>query len=466
MKQIVITSIFSLFLLISVALASGIDITVPDSIIAVYINQHNTINVTVRNTQNIADSLIISVWPTQWISVSQYGISLDPNETRTVTLLIDPPRQMDRGIYQIDVIAKSASTSASDKKTLLIELKRDLELFISSLKLNSQVFNLGDDLGSNIIVTNLNTKSERTIILTTEIVKNDLVIEKFDDEVTISPNSAETIVNNIRIKNTLEYGSYKLKVELKDLSGKVLDEKELAFNVKRSEDFSKDKKTEFGLFYLTTSIIVTNKGNVPDAKYTLTESIPLHFKNFFFPDIEPTAQQEVDGRIVYTWELTSLKPGETRTTLYQIRFTNVVVAILLIGLGLYIFNYFYFRPNIMKRHPRIISQPQEEMIHLHVKNRSRREIKNVTVKDYVPPLARVIKKFDTIEPQIKLTTKGTVLKWKIDKLSPSEEIVLSYKIVPVMEIPGGLKLPSAHFTYEGGRHIIDSVANKIVEKIR
>ena len=464
MRKIAIIAILAFLMSLSGVLAEGVELIVPTSIEAIYINQHNTVDISIRNTQNFTDSFLISVWPTQWISLNLYGITLAPNETKTVTLFVEPPRQTDKGVYEIGVMVKSSSSSASDSKKFLADLLRNFELYFSSVKVNSQILGLGDNLVTTIVVGNLNTLSQRNAVITTNILKDDLVIQKFDDEVSITPSSTHTVTNNIEIKNTLEYGSYKLKVELKDLSGKILDDTELTFNIKRNDDYIKDKTTEFGLFFLTTKITVTNKGNVVDGTYALTESLPLYFKSFFFPDIEPTSQQEVDGRIVYTWELRGLKPNETKIILYQVRFTTVVIAILLIGFGLYIFNYFYFRPHVIKRHPQTISQPKEEAVHIHIRNKSNREIRNIVVKDYVPPLARVMKRFDTVQPEIKLTTRGTSLTWRIDRLGPREERVLSYVIIPVMEIPGGIKLPKAHFMYEGRKHIIDRVAEKLVQR--
>lgn len=463
MRKIVAVTLFAVLLLVPSALAAVAEITVPTSIQTVYINQHSTIDIPIKNTRDIKDTFLVSVWPTQWVGLDRYGLTLDPGETKTVTLFFDPPRTTQKGIYEIGVTVKSTNNSELMTKSFLVDLKRDFELYISDARISSQVLNIGDNLISTVVITNLNAESERDVKVTTNILKDDLLLQKLEDEIVIAPSSAETITNSLEIKNTLEYGSYKLKIELKDVTGRVLDDRELKFNIQRNDEFSKGKATEFGLFYLTTQIKVANEGNVPGATYTLTDSVPSYFKYFFFPDIEPTSQQEIDGRIVYTWQL-ALNPGETKTVLYQVRFTTVVVAVLAVGIALYLFNYYYFRPHIRKRHPLVISQPKEEVVHIHVKNRSRKEIQDIVVKDHVPPLAKIVKRFDTVKPEIKLTTKGTYLTWKLDKLGRGEERVLTYRMIPVMETPGGIKLPKAHFTYKGKKHLIDRIAEKVVER--
>ncbi len=466
MKKLIIITIFILLASISLVFAENVDLISPTEILTVYIGQKNTADISLKNTGNFVDSFFLSAYPSQWISFDRYGFTLAPGENTTIALTIEPPRAAEKGLFEIVITARSVSTGESDSTTILLDLRREFDLFISKSSVNTQLLNLGDNLIVDTVVTNLNKQTPRNVIITTSILKDNLLIEKFDDEITVDPDSSQTVSNSIEIKNTLVFGNYKIKIELKDKLNRVLDEKELFFAIKKAEDFSKERSTQFGLFYLTTTVKVINIGNTPDSTYSLSESLPSYFSNFFFPDIEPKSEEVKGNRIVYTWELAGIDPGQSVTLVYQIRFTSVVVAILAIAFGLYLFNYFYYKPHVAKKHSPLISEPKEEAIHLHVRNRSRHEIKNIIVKDRVPQLARVIKKFETMEPKVQLTTKGTLLTWKIDKLAPGEERVLSYRIVPVMEVPGGIKLPKAYFSYEGKKHHIDRIAEKIVERIR
>jgi hypothetical protein len=74
----------------------------------------------------------------------------------------------------------------------------------------------------------------------------------------------------------------------------------------------------------------------------------------------------------------------------------------------------------------------------------------------------VVKEFDTLKPEVKVTQTGTTLIWKIDKLRPKEDRVLTYRIKPVMNLEGKVKLPKAYFSYKLGKIVISRVAEKIV----
>jgi len=465
-KRYVIITSFILLAITNLVLAQNAELSAPTEIIAVYIGQVNQAEIVLRNTKDVTDSFTLSAYPSQWISFDRYGITLGPGEATAIVMRIEPPRTAEKGLFEIAITAKSVLTNESTSIAILLDLRREFDLFISKSSLNKQILKLGDNLIVNTAITNLNKQTPRNVIITTSIFKDNLLIEKFDDEITVDPDSSQTISNSIGIKNTLVFGNYKIKVQLEDKLNRVLDEKELFFTVQKLEDFSKERTSQFGLFYLTTVVKVANIGNTPDSTYLVSESLPSYFGNFFFPEIEPKSEEVKGNRIVYTWEVTGLDPGQSATLVYQVRFTGVIATVLAIALGLYLFNYFYYKPHVMKKHPPLVGVPKEEVVHLHVRNRSRHEIKNITVKDRVPQLARVVKKFDTVTPQIKLTTRGTLLTWKIDKLGPGEERILSYRIIPVMEVPGGIKLPKAHFSYEGRKHHIDRIAEKVVEKIR
>ena len=64
-------------------------------------------------------------------------------------------------------------------------------------------------------------------------------------------------------------------------------------------------------------------------------------------------------------------------------------------------------------------------------------------------LEHIIQKFDTRKPDIRVTSSGTHLTWNIDKLKPGEEILLTYKIKPLIDVIGKLTLPKSYLTYKG-----------------
>jgi hypothetical protein len=84
---------------------------------------------------------------------------------------------------------------------------------------------------------------------------------------------------------------------------------------------------------------------------------------------------------------------------------------------------------------------------LEIRNRTRNEIRDVLVRDFVPAVAMVVERFDTLRPMLRKVAGGTEVVWKIDSLGPGDERVLTYRIKPVVDIVGVLKLPKAYVRF-------------------
>ena len=173
-------------------------------------------------------------------------------------------------------------------------------------------------------------------------------------------------------------------------------------------------------------------------------------------------QEEQDNKIVYKWFISVLSPGETRTIKYQLKFTNVVIIISILILIVVWILWLFYQPKLMKKYMGLLSKEEEVTISLHVKNKSRKLLGNITVKDFVPAIATVIKEFSTITPTIKIKPGGAELTWQVKDIRPREERVLTYKIKPTIEILGSLKLPKAHLMYETKKGKIKRTLSKTI----
>ncbi len=117
----------------------------------------------------------------------------------------------------------------------------------------------------------------------------------------------------------------------------------------------------------------------------------------------------------------------------------------------------------------LLAGGKEITISLNLRNRSRKVIRDIVVRDHVSPLAAVVKKFDTLVPNINRKVTGTELTWKIKELKPKEERVLTYKIRPSVDILGQLRLPKAHAlfkTKKGKRSRVLSKTVSIMGKVK
>ena len=97
---------------------------------------------------------------------------------------------------------------------------------------------------------------------------------------------------------------------------------------------------------------------------------------------------------------------------------------------------------------------------LEVRNRTKHEIRDVEVRDFVPSIARVVERFDTLKPRVKSTGSGTELRWSFESLKARDERVLTYRIKPVVDVIGHLHLPNAHVKYSDRKKIKRMIASK------
>ena len=169
------------------------------------------------------------------------------------------------------------------------------------------------------------------------------------------------------------------------------------------------------------------------------------FMDWFFYSPLPVSKSRINGNIEYSWKVPALKPGESYEIIYETRvwWLWVLGGIILAGIffGL---KYFYSLTLIKEYRPKSSLAPGKDIsVFLGIRNKTRREMKNLVVKDYIPPVVTLVKKFPTLKPQIKKAGDRIELTWKIPILKPGEEVILSYKIRPIVEIMGTLKLPHA-----------------------
>jgi len=425
--------------------AEEIEILAPEKPTTVYAGETNTLEVLVKSNRDVEDTFYFSIWPTYWIDIKKYWTTLDPEEMATVIINVKPPRDAEEGTHELTFTAKSGDISISEN--IYITIERPTHIFVTEIKINKQTLKPDDTLLIQPVISNIDKKETMEVFVTTKISKDDLLFERFYDTLIIRPESTHTLSYVFNIKNTLPPGNYEINTVIRNNLNKILDERTVDFKIEPVHMIDEDKKSENSILYSTITIKVTNNGNVVEAFY-VTETLPVISKNFFYPEVEPVSEEEKDNRIVYKWLIQDFKPAETMVIRYQLRFASVVLVSCILIIAIIWVLLLFYKPTLRKKYIGSLGLGRELTVSLHLKNRGRKVLNNITVTDFVPPLAQVIKKFDTLVPTIKRRVRGTEITWKIKQLNPREERVLTYKVKPVIDIVGKLKLPKAHMIYK------------------
>jgi hypothetical protein len=323
----------------------------------------------------------------------------------------------------------------------------------------------GQILNIEITLTNLAMEASPILELATFLKKDGQILHRWDDRVSIERQASKLVTHAYSFDKHARARTYFVEVELRELTT-LIDVESISLSVSEvpfTYEY-KEKVVERHPFWIRTSIRFLNEGNVQSESFLVTESLPLFVDLFFDPEIEPELKNVTALRVIYTWRVKPLQPGEE----FEIRYSFVLWPLWMMmgiasALAFIIYQSIYtLRITKLPRYTGPITYEREIPIILDVTNKTSRELKNVVVHDFVPPLARVVKAFDTFPPRIKETKEGTRILWKVGTLRPHEERILTYKIRPIVEVIGTLKLPKAYMYYTDRKKRKRAVTSKSI----
>ncbi|MEM5799141.1 MAG: hypothetical protein QXZ43_00530 [Candidatus Aenigmatarchaeota archaeon] len=427
----------------------------------VYTMEKSFVKFRLINDGDKKDTFYISVWPSSWISLEKYFVVLEPGKSEVIQFSVEPPIDANIGNVVFSVSARSTDTGKTTTQDIILNVRRKTGTYISDIKLNQDILSPKDTLLIQPVLVNLDKTQSKQVIVRTKILKNGNQIAMFEEEVLLQPSTAKTLSTPFEITNYYQPGTYIIQVFMYDKLGAPIHSKTSVFIINRYIDFDKDKKIYRSLLETSFSVNITNKGNYPQS-FVISETMPKIAKYFFYPEIEPQKQEEKENRIIYTWITGDVEPNKSVVIRYYLRFGNAAFVTFLILLFISFILTLFHKPTLLKKYSEMTNTEKGNLVTLHVRNNSIREIHNVVVKDTVPSVFAVVKEFDTLKPEVKMTQTGTTLIWKIDKLKPKEDRVLTYRIKPVMSVEGKLKLPKAYFSYKSGKIVVSKIADKVV----
>jgi hypothetical protein len=454
--------------------AEEVGLHLSTKILTAYTGELVSAEITVKNNQAFTDTFSLSIFPPYYQgiipSLEKYSLTLGPYESQTLKIYFEIPECAEEASNSFTITVTSRKNeNVSDSKSLILETIRKFGVCIYEAKLNKQKLNPGETLIIEVVLKNPSESLSQPLNLQTNVLLNKEMIKRFDDYIeTIEGKTTKIVTHNFEISKYQTPGFYTVEILLKDKFGSTVNRKELQFNVATINATSEPnylpivKTVKTGLLVQTVEISVKNEGNVPTTSLYISEAIPTFMKVFFFPKKEPDLEEVKDNRIVYSWLVPPLNPGSVYTITYEISTWNaVLIAIVLIVIVVYSFASI-FSISIEKKHRAIgpITKDREITIMLEVRNRTRHEIKDVIVRDFVPGIATVVEKFDTLRPTLRKIANGTEIVWKINSLAPGDERILTYRIKPIVDIVGMLKLPKAYLRFMDKKKEIKKILSK------
>jgi hypothetical protein len=456
MKKWLLT-FFIIFLFLPIANAQ-LSIEPSKNYLEVFSEETQAIELKINNLQQKTDTFLINILPSSQQKVSafpqQTSVEINANSSTAIKIYFhaDPAAEQTTSPLLFNIVVSSLSNpSIQDSKEVRVMILRKAPIFISEMKIEKSTFDPGENV--RIVTTIQNTANTPCgeYVLETTIKKENEIVKVFRQTVVnVPPKSEKDYIFEYALGKYAPYGNYFVTSSLKDKSNVLLYEKSSSFSVravaKIPSEYS-EKKTEMKLLAVYVTIKVKNEGNIATGDFYLKESIPLFAKDFFEPEIKPTMQQVVEGKMVYTWLIHSLEPGEEVEIRYQIVLWKAYILIAAIVLIAYISFKYAFGISLTKTYPSSAEKGKEITINLEVKNKGLKEVKDVYVADFLPSDFKLLSKFGTVKPySVKTRERGTALMWKFDSLKGREEVVLFYTAKSLADIKK-LELPKAKMLY-------------------
>ncbi len=465
------------FLLIPVSFAAvGVQITPSNTTVNLYTDQVTVLSLTVENKQNVPDTFTISFLPIEGVSITAENYRLDIGAQDSVTTKISfTPLLCAAERSQVEEIRIRSITRSdvNDAVDLLVNVIRKSSVCFSELKLNKYVFDPSETVKIQTSLLNTANIPSSQFLLKTSISYNGASIKSYDNNVAgIDAKSSRDIENDYSLDKYASPGEYTVDVTLNDVLNNLLDEKKIKFTVNNISKLPSDyteKTTSLGILSIGVTVKVRNDGNTPSPSFYVTESIPFFAGDLFEPETPVTFTNTSDVRIIYSWFVPSLNPGQEVTINYRFILWKAWIVLIVVAAAVYLAFKYVFKIFVIKKTTHIgkLSPGSEVAITIDVRNRTLREIREIVVRDFVPSLVKVVSKFDTMRATVNETRGGTEVLWRIDSLKPGEERVLSYRIKPNVEITGSLRLPNALVKYAGrNRERKTALSNSLFIKAR
>ncbi len=411
--------------------------------------------VTIKNTGASEDTFRLFVsditWNTQTQPLSDFfgGMKILPGETRTTTLMVQPELQKPYGPHNVALSVRSQNTgeiTSVDLRVSIVSPKPHIRDYLAAVSRIVSIPAQIDPRQSFDVKVNLQNRNPKNISDLIITFRSDLINEQV--ETSLGPLETKTVSIPLKLDDLTPPQEDVLRVSL-TVDGETLQpEIEEKFAViGYSEIVKEEAQPEKGFLKTTRKTTYFNDGNI-EAQHEASVKTNIFRKIFTSTSPDYFVISKPDGQYL-AWQL-KLKPQESLivevtenyTPLFILVVTFVAVALL----------YYLFRsPVTIKKEAAVIGLREggisELRVLLHIRNRSKKPVEQLTIADRIPKIAEMDKELEvgTIKPSkiFQHGKEGTVIKWEIDDLEKYEERMLSYKLKSKLSILGGFRLPSA-----------------------
>ena len=353
-------------------------------------------------------------------------ILLQPNERKYVKVIVFPGSDINPGTYDIELVAESKLDRIT-KHLKINVLERESEVIVKELVFNENLIKIVFDILEDYD-------------LRVTLYKDNSEFKTFEKKINPSENVFEKVLD-------LKSGNYTLVVEVYKNNNLVYRE-EKNFSKKYVSKIYKERKDWNYLVAHGSKIVFRNDGEEIEKKRFVMH-VPKHL-DAFFSATGYKLKIDSGSSYKYVWEFV-LAPSQTYTIYYSFNYSVLLVLIVAL-LFLCFMMYLVARKEVIVKKTLInkireIKEGKEIKICLEVINRTKEDIYNLVLEDFVPPLFE-IKNFQIVKAEKIYEEKNErKIVWTIPKIEPKETRIFNYTLVPKIGIKGAYSFPLAKLKY-------------------
>lgn len=414
-----------------------------------------------NNNASVDADIFMSLPYRSWMtSGKKTDLVISPLETVSYSLELTPPPGTSTDNYYPTISVCIKDTDSCSSTILRIHVIDRAQLSIDTLKTVLDTYEANENIS---VIIGLNN-----------IGKSDITNYKFQFD--LKKDGVPVGTKRISL-DTIKKGDIFLKTEVLDFrynatgvytlygsligdTGEVLGTKSVNITITDVKD-SKFEKNVFitpGVFTKSITIKIQNEDN---EKNNVLVKVPISGVKQIYSFDKTGAIITENKKSTFEYEcVLSAKgsEGDSCTLSYRISYWKIYLLIIMF-LGFVVLTYFELeRPHITKKH---MKKPgAHHTIHITFRNKSIGILGDVVITEFIPAVVKSAGDF-SIKPSSQLRKEnGTEIVWKLGNMSPKEERVITYTIIPRFEVEGGgIVLPPVEISgtnYRKKREVVKS----------
>ncbi len=401
--------------------------------VTVSTNAGNKATVYATVTSDMNDTfLIMPIRWSSWVFPSKYYIQINEGETKKIPIDIVPFESINPGTYTVMINGYSVDKDEMFNGPVIVTVEKPYSVKFGKMYITGKFVPLGNATIKTTI-SNIGTKTISNLVIEKYIYKNNDLLNKSSETISINPGNEKDISFTINIPEG-DHGSYEIYLIAK--RDEVMDKVSNSFNIENVAILKESKRPLNIIFTKGEVIKVTNLGNV-DKTYTYKIKVSNFDKNSL------STNGALNGNEI-DWSV-DVKPGETKEIYYKVSYLPyLLLIVVLIFAGWLAF----FKSKSLKIHKKIVKKDGSISILIEIENSTGKELKSVVIEDSVIPIFKILP--HEYGPLFKVKKKKDrfVISWNIPSLHPGEQRILSYDIHEVIGVNGNIEFGPAKITYK------------------